>query len=590
MNARVEEGLRSVQCDLRHRVLGTQYSVLSTRLWLSAVFFTLLAAAIASAASPRDELLRLVPDNVGFCVLIEDLRGHGAALVDSPFVRQFASTPFGSKVVHSPETEKLDAVDKFLQLYLNVTATQLRDEILGDALVVAYRPAPSRQPGQDQGLFLVRARNAELLAGLVGRLNELQEKSGDLESVEAKEHAGRKYIHRTERNGENYYYLRGPVLAFAPHEEILHEVIDLDRKAPLEGEPPVARQFRLLGVGQPLAALWINPRAFVPALEQKASSAEGAPAVPLRALLGYWKALEGIAVSLVLEKDVAVSLAVRGRTTQLPPSAVRFLNTAAEPSSVAESFPVNAVLTATGRLDLSALAETISGFLPDEARTKLQEGMDHTIGAVLGKDVLKDLLPQLGPDWGFYAVAPPAKDPRWFPYAVLALRVRGNEPLLQDALDSLAVLALYNLNGGHAGAFRLRSATQEQTPIKCVVNDQKFPPGFQPAYGIKEGYLVVASSPKALHGFHAPSARSATTNVPLFRLSLPALRDYLKERREALVQHAAATKPISAEEAGRQLDGLLCFLQLFERVEVTQHTNPGRVIWTLRLQTTLPLK
>src|SRR5207247_3290697 len=40
------------------------------------------------AAAPRDELLRFVPADVGFCLVLQDLRGPAADLLASPFVRQ----------------------------------------------------------------------------------------------------------------------------------------------------------------------------------------------------------------------------------------------------------------------------------------------------------------------------------------------------------------------------------------------------------------------------------------------------------------------------------------------------------------------
>ena len=43
-------------------------------------------AGHSAKASPRDELLRLVPADVGFCLVLEDLRGHGKAFAESPFV------------------------------------------------------------------------------------------------------------------------------------------------------------------------------------------------------------------------------------------------------------------------------------------------------------------------------------------------------------------------------------------------------------------------------------------------------------------------------------------------------------------------
>src|SRR6202042_646360 len=58
--------------------------------------FALALAAPLQAASPRDELLRFVPDDVGFCFVMQDLRVHATELADSPFVEQLRLSPVGA--------------------------------------------------------------------------------------------------------------------------------------------------------------------------------------------------------------------------------------------------------------------------------------------------------------------------------------------------------------------------------------------------------------------------------------------------------------------------------------------------------------
>src|SRR5260370_34125644 len=186
-----------------------QYSVLRTRYAAGghrhfpipcplppAVLAVMLLAAPVSAATPREELLRLVPEDVGFCLVLEDLRGHGTALANSLFVKQVPTSPLGGKLLSAPETQKLTKLDNFLQRYLDLTATQLRDDILGDALVLAYRPGPPDKPEEEEGFVLLRARDAKLLARLVEQLNALQKESGDLQAVEERAYHGGTYYRR----------------------------------------------------------------------------------------------------------------------------------------------------------------------------------------------------------------------------------------------------------------------------------------------------------------------------------------------------------------------------------------------------------
>jgi hypothetical protein len=556
-------------------------------------------AATVSAAAPRDELLRLVPEDVGFCLALEDLRGHGSALADSPFVKQFQTSSLGAKIRSAPETQKLTALDEFLQTYLDVTATQLRDDILGEALVLAYRPGPPGKADQEEGLFLLRARDAKLLTRIVDRINALQKESGDLQEVEERAYHGETYYRRQERGSANYYYLHGPVLAFAPREGILRQLIDLDRNAPKDAECFVARQFRLLGIARPVAALWINPRAFDAALQQKAAAATGAPAIALRTLAAYWKGLEGIALSASLERDLALSLAVRARIEELPRAAQRFLHAAASTSEVWQRFPDNCLLSIAGRVDIAAFVEALGDFLADDARKSVRAMIENTVEAIGGKDIIKDLLANLGPDYGICVLAPPASDSHWLPHMIAALRVRSGtasvpvELVVWNALNSLATLAVFHHNHGHPGQFSLKSIVQDKMEVRYLESDEQFPPGLQPAFALKGGYLVLASSPAALQRFRASPKETQlplTGEVPLLKVSLSSWCQFLRERREPLLAYAAVKNQISREQAGQHLDQLLMFLQLFDRVELIQRSNAGLVTLTLRVQTAKPVR
>src|SRR5204863_457458 len=138
-------------------------------------------------AAPRDELLRLVPGDAGFCVVLNDLRGQLARLQASPFAARFAASRVGAAFHAAPEAQKLIALERQLAEAVGVTWPQLRDDILGDAVVFAYVPGPPDHPEREQGLLLVWARQPDRLTGLFGKLNELQLKSGELREVQPAE-------------------------------------------------------------------------------------------------------------------------------------------------------------------------------------------------------------------------------------------------------------------------------------------------------------------------------------------------------------------------------------------------------------------
>jgi hypothetical protein len=194
-------------------------------------------------------------------------------------------------------------------------------------------------------------------------------------------------------------------------------------------------------------------------------------------------------------------------------------------------------------------------------------------------------------------LAAPAAGPAWFPEGVWAVRIRpgpDGKPVdqrLLDALNFFANLAVLDHNSKNPDRLTLKSAQQNDVDVKYFVND-KLPPGLQPAFAIKEGYFLLATSPDVLRRFAPRTAKAPDelAEVPLWRFSPAALRGYLKDRREALVPAIAEKDKISKEEAARRLDELVTGLGFADTIELVQRPTSGQVILTLRIKPSQPLQ
>ena len=392
-------------------------------LWACSLLLTLaVAAPAAEPQTPRDELLRFVPENVGFCFILQDVREQMKTLSDSPFAEQLDKSPIGQAFHAAKEIKQLTEVAKQLPQQVGVGWEELRDDILGDAVVFAFRPAPPGKPEQDQGLVLLYARDPKKLAVLIAYLNDAQKKSGQLKSVEEREHNGVKYYRRVDTKETNYYALRGSVLVFSGQEPILQEA--LDRKRLSTGEPPLSRRLRTAGLPRALFTAWLNPRIFDDLLDAKTKNSKIASEVAfLQAFAAYWKATDAIICSLAFDKELLLTLTIQGRGDQLPTAARRLFSEASRPSAVWPALPENALLAAAGRIDASALVDVLGDFMTKENRAHFNSELDRNLGAILGKSFIKEVLPSLGPDVGLALVAPAPKDKNWVPQALFALRV-----------------------------------------------------------------------------------------------------------------------------------------------------------------------
>ncbi len=568
-----------------------------TRCRLSAcLLVAALLPAPPSRAAPDEELLRFVPADATFCLVLRDLRGHAAALHASPLAERLRASPLGAALQGTPEWQQLDKVDQFLEKSFRLTAEQLRDDILGDAVVLAYRSGPPGRPEQEQGLLLVRARDPEKLAALVDRVNQVFKESGDLKLIEERQADGVKYFRRVERKEVNFYHLRGHVLAFSGQEDMLRRAIAQERKLPADKESPVGTQLRQLGADRALWSAWLNPRSFDAALQAKLDEAKGAEAAFLKTFVACWKALDGAALTIGLGADVEAGLTVKARPEALPEAVRAFLGEAAVRSDVWARFPDTALLALGSRTHAPALLAMLGAFLTPEAFAALKDDLERGLGAALDKSAMTGILPHVGPDWGLCVTAPPRADKAWFPAAVFALRVGEGDKdapvdrALVDTLQAWARVAVLAHNLKKKELLGLKTLRQDGAEVHYVASASGQAMGLQPAFGLSGGYLILASTPEAWRRFAAAPAATPSGEVPLLRLSLKDLRQFLAERREPLTTALAEHHGQKPEQAGQNVDQVAGGLAFLDRVELVQKTAAGRLTMTLRLRTSLPLR
>jgi hypothetical protein len=527
------------------------------------------------------------------------LRDQVARLEASPVVTRLAASPYGRSIRQSTQALEIAQLDEKFRTHLSVSWAQLRDDVLGDAVVLSYSPGPPGKPDAEVGLLLVHARKPDVLTGLLDRLTEHQKKIGELTVIERREHHGQAYVFRRKKvGGDEFYFVRGSVLAFTDKESALQTAIDRDRTArSADAEmPAIAGRLRALGLDQDFLVWWVNPRAFDAAVAAKVASARGTEAVFLRTFERYWKSVDGAAASLALRRDLTLNFAIQAKTDTLPDPARRVLAESARPSAVWASFPDNALFAAAGRVPWEPAVEAGGEFLTADTRRDVQDAVERTVGAILGREVLPHLLRHFGPDWGVCVAPPEPGDKGWLPSMTAVLRLRpggdGAPPVEQrvlDGLDFVARLGVLGYNSQRAGQLRMRMVPQDGVEVR-VIDGGQLPPGLQPAFAWKGGFLVLASSPEAVRRFVPPSrspdaVQADDAETPLFRLALQGWAGYLRTYRVPVGAYVADAYHLSAAEADARVGRIVEGLELFDGVEVVQRTAPGRATITVRLKT-----
>lgn len=535
-----------------------------------------LAAALCltpqlPAQAAAEDLVDLVPPDFGLCLVVRDLRSQHDRLLKSGWFAALRATALGEAVFSSADVTKLLRTEAELQKVLGVDWATFRDDVLGDEVALAYRPASA--DSEEEGLLLLRARRPELLARLIERLNDIQRANGELRSLVSVKYKDTVYHKRDDRGKQLFYLLDGPLLAVAARESMLPALIDRRQQA---GETSVwRRRFTKAGAERAFVTLAANPRVLHP--PQRSSDS----------LPPYWQALEAIFVILQPAEAVEIRLNVQASPEQLPSWLRSALLEAPAPSAAWQHFPTDAILTLAGRTNFADTLATVTEMTPPAKRAHLSDAAQRSVGAVTGLDFFKDILPNVGPDWGICILPPSAADP--LPLGLIALAVRPGggavavDQALLRSLQLFAGLAVLDYNKNHPDAMRQQTTVQDKIEVRYLESAKLFPPGLQPAYALKDGYLLLASSPQAILRFRAGSAAAPQGDTPLLRLSTRSLAEVLRQRREQVAAKLVHKQHLSAAQAQQQLARFLEVLDLFERVEISGRPATGHADWVLRI-------
>lgn len=566
---------------------------------ISALALTLTLALPAQAA-PRDEALRLTPGNFALTFVVQDLRGHSSAVIESPFAAWFPTSALGKKFFASSDFKSVTDSSTPLFAALGVTPSEVFHDILGDAVVFAYAPAaPGGTPGE-RSIILVRPRKPELLAQVIDRVNDAQVRSKELKAVVSHKHAGEAYFERQKADGaSDFYCFRGSVFALSGSEAEVKAVIDRDRTAPKGRPPELVARMAELRVADAAAVLLIHPRPLDAELAAKVKNAPAGERGFLTKFAEVWRATEAAAVYFALDAGAEAGVSVRFDPAKLPAGAKSWLTGERTPSALWGAIPNNALAAVAGRVKPNDLLDFL-GSLTEEGKPTPRETIEQALGPIIGKDKLPTVLDALGPDWGAWVLPPTegtgeAKDQ--LPVAVAAVKV-------QDGKNGEASMALLHsleygfqaarvaYNARHKDQIELREEKDGDAVVTSLAGEG-LPPGFRPCFALKGGYLLVSTSPDAVKSFQPPAGGpKAGGDVPLARFNATTARAYLTSHAAALAKLLTSTGAGDGNEKtlAEQLGGLAALLEPADRVELLARGDAAGLKLVFRVKTARPLK
>lgn len=546
--------------------------------WLSIV-------AVAKGAGPAEALFRLVPPDAGITFAVEDLRTHSKEYRESPLAAGIRRLPAVRDWLASGRSQSLQQVKARFENAVGESLPTIRDELLGDAVVLSLHLPENGRQDEARGLLLARVRDRPLLDRLISGVNAAQTKKRELDRVVERRHADtiywlRKFGPGCSRPDEYYTILDTTTFAWSNSEAMIQGVID--RKAgrqPGLGEDSKFKRIRDRLPGRSFLSAFVNPR-FLESL--MAAAGPDSPKDEDRRILAwlgqYLGALDyaGLAVEwrdgLIVHSEESVD------PEKLSPN-FRTRTTRTSGRSPLATIPGNALVAASLQVNFEALYRFLEDVIPDADRPQVENLRLAFSGILLGQDIKAEILPHLGPGVTAYLEARGDGDPKLSVIAMFELNGPASiGAAFNNALRTvLAVCALDTKAGG--GRLRFEASEHQGIKVGTLRPTSPF------AYGIGRDRLIVSGSVEALVRALDPDLKSAVAFERLratyfsefdsfLCADLKAIHQLAKARRDSLARLIAKNQESSFQEAAQDLDGALALLDLFQSAFAASSTTP----------------
>ncbi len=558
-------------------------------------FFCLCCAGTSSCAEDPETLLRLVPDDMHLCVVLDNLREKSARSKDDDFLTHaLKNMPYLQSLANSPDADKLKKFQKQIQHELGITFEQIRDDLLGDVVVLALKQHNGEKgDNQDHKIFMIRARDEKLLATSFGRLNQMMKKSGEIKEILTRKYSDYEYVERQRnKNGsatQDFCYLSGNLLIYSDQEAALKNV--LDRLAEVHKKKNRFSYWMQskgrLGDPRALISIYLNPRAYDAEFQSSMKDAPRIDSSIRKEFYNYWKAIDGVCLALVLEKNLDISVSLDVRTGDLPVAARAFFAEFGKPSALWSVIPKDALFALSARLPPTAMAQVLAGFVDPSQRDEMQSALEVGLRPFLAENAkAADLLNGFEPDVGFWIQAPESATSSWVPRAILALPTSSHEmgrttqTTFHNVIQFMITAAQIN-----DPQLKVHHSKHDGIDIKSLKHDKRFPVGFQPAFASKNNYLLVASSPSCIQQFRLPARQESKEGgvTPVCRISVTAWRQYLQEHKEGMAPFLEQSLGLPRGSGSQILTRLAENLRPFAALEIYVQGSKNKGVVTLHI-------
>lgn len=599
---------------------------------MAVVWAGLVQTALAQeTARGTQELLKLLPPDSGVVLTVDDLRGQVHELLASKLAARFAELPAVKAWFDSEKYEQLETARDQIEGMLQAKLTDIRDRVLGDAVVFAVR-IPREGNGRvdtrrASGLLVLKARDPALLKKLIDLINTIQTNNGELAGIVDHKRGETPYFVRTfppgaDRHADAYVNFPDGTFAISNSEESIQQLID--RKTHPVGTGATGRvvtaKFKDLVRRLPekaLARLFIDARFAEGLLDNTPSTASRGQAILKR----YVRAHEFAGAALVL-RDGHLSLVA---AEVFEPGRFRaFLGSWSESggptATQLDRVPLSTLLIGSFQVDFPWLYRTVHRFLQERRENLFANAEAVLQGLLLGQDLPTRILPALGPRVLLLVDAPvdnetkteasQASGGKWpFP-TVIALELKspeqtkpsagsGNLPTvavadaLDNGLNTLLGLMTFDQRKSQGQARVVSRAVAGVTvktleppvPLACAVDRTGHRLVLGSSSAAVERYLAAGTDAAAGGRFRQLQARGFADAQSFLCLDLAAVANLIVKHRDRLTETLANQQKRDRNEVTHDLEQILAFSRLFDAayLSIRIDSNTATVFQTVGL-------
>ena len=556
------------------------------RSWITLVIVWGLACARAtsvSAAGPADGLLKLVEADSGVTLAVEDLRGRAREVGGSPLFEALLRLPTVRTWMDSEPFRKAEKASRDVQAALGVPLATIRDDLLGDAVVLSLQAGPSGKPDQSRGLLLAKPRDRALLERMIKLFNDAQSK--ELAGVEPRSKGAVKYSARlfkaAGRPPEFYVVLDNGTFAWSNSEAMILGVIDRQVSSrPGLGDDASFRKVRAGLPDRPLASLFVNARFLEGALAEAPRPGGDRGAAMLAR---YIKAVGMVGVALQWRDGIFLHTCETVAPEKLDPWLKDWLTSPSTPVDLSALISPSTVAVASANINFKALLGAFRELVPEGDRSDLENLKLVLQGVFMGRDPLTEVLPRLVPGAVLaIEIEPDTAIRPHFPFvSVIGWSVAPGEDDLTVPIDN----AMRTLLAFHA--FKPRRRTDHLRIESRTLGDARLTvltDGLHTrmAYRVDRDRLVVGNSPEAVARFGTgrppPAiaeirARSFPEAETFAIVDLSRLVGEIRSLRGPIARGLAARSKRPVAAADRDLVDLIAVAELFKAATFTSTTS-----------------